>query len=804
TNGDATKPVITLFEDDGTIETIPVARFHVETSDASPITGWFLSESAAPPGPLDTGWSSDEPSVYEVANVGELNLHLWVRDAAGNISDGAQLSLNFPYFHYAESFLRSGNDGFTPSNSFQISVFSGNLIQSTFTDPIIGVGYGQGIVMKLTTAGTLQAYSLDRNGNLELVAETPVLTRYFEISRPATGLTAFHYNAGQDFWLAAAVHPFCPLYQLCVRTVRYDPDGHSFQLLDSRSIYTGLITTELRHHQSFLSDDGRHFALYRFSHLYGFTLEDGKIAESYASNPIEYSIVENGAPAAAFSPNLRWVLLIKGIAPGIRSLRFDPTAQINEDAWTRSVWPVVNNSVTDKIYGSLVFLGEEDVLACSDAGVEHLSLDRNSGSLTRIGLVIDAPGILSEKTVYAAPDGIHFIFRHGTQASLFRFDHDTGLATEVYKLPYQDWGRFDRVTFQTNSRGNRPPSIDFKLPGGYSVLTPSGPLYPFRGIITPNLSCEGDLSAAYASNESSRWTMARIDYSDPDATRCGVDNEPASLEIASTSQPSGNSLAIPMNLYKDLQIDADSPFEVRGFLRAIVGDTARRICPGAFRADGRKEALIPLTPKEPGDYSFTVQATDNQGSCEGRAQTTTSTLRFVARNRYDSRPKEFIRRSDYPAPEAPLRYFSLESRHQKGMSPQPFTQFRCEIHSVICALHGQTFLCLDNTHQGPVILTESEHAQCGPPLFFMTRWTSRTGNSGPLSDYKPLYKYYDKADQYWNESWDQPGFNPVTWENTGLDPFSKQDRRGFLFVQSETLIPLDELYRGEWIGYEDL
>ena len=89
---------------------------------------------------------------------------------------------------------------------------------------------------------------------------------------------------------------------------------------------------------------------------------------------------------------------------------------------------------------------------------------------------------------------------------------------------------------------------------------------------------------------------------------------------------------------------------------------------------------------------------------------------------------------------------------------------------------------------------ESKEAQCGPPLFFLGRWNSRTGITAPLKHYKPLYKYYDQADHYWNESWD----------SGSIDPFPAEDKRGFLFVQSETLIPLDELYRGEWIGYEDL
>ncbi len=86
----------------------------------------------------------------------------------------------------------------------------------------------------------------------------------------------------------------------------------------------------------------------------------------------------------------------------------------------------------------------------------------------------------------------------------------------------------------------------------------------------------------------------------------------------------------------------------------------------------------------------------------------------------------------------------------------------------------------------------------------MHRWVSPNGNAAPLSAYKPLRKYYYKADHYWNESWDQSGLNPVTWENTDIDPFSAEDRRGLLFIQTEKVVPLDYLYVGHWTGYEDL
>ena len=85
----------------------------------------------------------------------------------------------------------------------------------------------------------------------------------------------------------------------------------------------------------------------------------------------------------------------------------------------------------------------------------------------------------------------------------------------------------------------------------------------------------------------------------------------------------------------------------------------------------------------------------------------------------------------------------------------------------------------------------------------MKRWVSPNGNAAPLSAYKPLRKYYYKADHYWNESWDQSVYNTINFEQD-IDPFDTADFRGLLFIQTETMIPIETLYNGHWFGYEDL
>ncbi|MCX7038038.1 MAG: right-handed parallel beta-helix repeat-containing protein, partial [Spirochaetes bacterium] len=63
-------------------------------TDANGITAWFLKENSSTPSLGDSGWVSSAPSSFTVStSYGLHTISIWARDAAGNISDPATISM---------------------------------------------------------------------------------------------------------------------------------------------------------------------------------------------------------------------------------------------------------------------------------------------------------------------------------------------------------------------------------------------------------------------------------------------------------------------------------------------------------------------------------------------------------------------------------------------------------------------------------------------------------------------------------------------------------------------------------------
>ena len=811
TNGDHTDPVVTVFEDDGTISTMPVARFNIEVDDESGITGWFLSTGTEPPANDSADWLTEEPTTWSVQELGELTLNLWVRDEAGNVSEMATLELDFPYFEYADSFMRWTLD---PDRVIEYEITVQNLTGSgansdSGVSPSRGLGFGQSRVMRLTESGKLRAYYFSAEQGPDYEAEFQLAEIFGPMDEFAPmALARLHYNAINDFWVAIMTYPFCPGDSFCLQTFRYDPQLKQFTSLSKNKFYSGtsgvIFPNRLDSH---LTPSGRHFTLKSYYRFYGTEIdENGVLGKTYISESHLESGLGNDTSVVAFSNDLSWALLAGNAGNdtrGIRVLRYDESTALNNLASPKSVWPHMATYLNTRFFGEIQFAGDDRVLVCTDQGLELLQFSRATGNLAFDRVLISAPGSLEDKSLFMAADGVHFIFRDGSSAALYAFQRNNDSVRLVESFPGSNWSHRDQLTFSISQGGNQPPHLTIETDKGYPVVHPGGIMYPFSGVYTPGRDCADPsaFSDGYQSNPSSKWNMARIQYSDPDAKKCGVSDSPAQLARLDSSAPSASALETPMDIFPNLRMDTMNSWHIRRFMEDQLGPVGRIICPQALTFYGNNDGGIPLTPREAGDYSVTVAATDSRGTCEGRDQTATATLHLRARERHPGSDWELIRTDEYPEPQSDLLHFTLESDNS-GTAKQ-FTRFRCQVNTVVCVRWGHLFACLPNSHLGLVNVAEKSDAKCGPPIFFMKRWVSPNGNAAPLSAYKPLRKYYYKADHYWNESWDQSVYNTINFEQE-IDPFDTADFRGLLFIQTETMLPIETLYNGKWFGYEDL
>jgi hypothetical protein len=118
-------PVITLFELTSATQTSDQAiAFNLEGQDNMAVSAWLINESAAIPATDDAGWSDAKPSVYTLSSdYGLKTVYAWAKDAAGNISDPASLSVEYApppcpsvettflpiWFRLQNGYLRGGN-----------------------------------------------------------------------------------------------------------------------------------------------------------------------------------------------------------------------------------------------------------------------------------------------------------------------------------------------------------------------------------------------------------------------------------------------------------------------------------------------------------------------------------------------------------------------------------------------------------------------------------------------------------------------------------------------------------------------
>ncbi len=107
TNGDVSAPVISAFTlTSGDPTTFPIIEFSLEGNDDTGITGWLITKTADPPLSTSLGWQTAKPSEMELFASGSYSFYAWARDAAGNVSSPVTPvsvtleGINIPKFAY--------------------------------------------------------------------------------------------------------------------------------------------------------------------------------------------------------------------------------------------------------------------------------------------------------------------------------------------------------------------------------------------------------------------------------------------------------------------------------------------------------------------------------------------------------------------------------------------------------------------------------------------------------------------------------------------------------------------------------
>ncbi len=86
-SSDAVLPVLSAFSMPATATSLTVTGLTITASDNIGVTGYYLSESSAKPLASAAGWLGTKPTSYTFGSIGSKTLYLWVKDAAGNISN---------------------------------------------------------------------------------------------------------------------------------------------------------------------------------------------------------------------------------------------------------------------------------------------------------------------------------------------------------------------------------------------------------------------------------------------------------------------------------------------------------------------------------------------------------------------------------------------------------------------------------------------------------------------------------------------------------------------------------------------
>ncbi|MEQ8350896.1 MAG: hypothetical protein RH862_05390 [Leptospiraceae bacterium] len=840
THSDHTNPVITTFEDDGTINTIPVARFSIQVDDASPITGWYLSTGTEPPPNDSTDWLTEEPTTWDVPQIGELSLNLWVRDEAGNVSEMATLELDFPYLNYSNRFIifdpRDDDFQTTTTNPTDLAYY----LEQTGTDAttnsfgknyLLSISGGQSVFVQ--HAGNTGTADYDFSGSSPLP--------------PGSVISSLEYNSNQDYWLVSyfiregySPTTECPVVKQaqCFMTLRYNESTDTLVTLDSAHITIPDVATRWGDPGEIIPDPSgpgflmamnaqyvlenvdtsiNQYPWHEYVILIHGTIENGQIQELLFSHQwaLEYlpgeeipaNLNQKGWTRQAISPSGE-VLVLTAPPPGVRSPRgWNSMNGIDVYSLDFSDPSMDPESRVQKVgtffhlirYFDVAFISETEALAITSTGLERLVFDPANRHFTSRTTVHNFGETVTSGQLHMSPDNTIGMVKYGNSAQLFAYDSENvriSWTKTLVDLRPEGLEEVDRVAFNQLPQGNQPPTLSFDIENGFSILTDTGPIYPFRGVLTAGEDCQSSSwfwTNYYSYDRRGKWSLGRLDYSDPDAEKCGVSNSPASPVQSGTTSPGPGSLEVPMDLFGNLQINTQSTWQIRSILEGLLGTVGTRVCPSNLLTNGTPQTVFPITPIQVGDYSITVEATDSAGTCEGVDQTARATLLLRAREKHSDSRTFFVDLDSYPESPGSLQKLNLLRGEYPAPQDQPgvYEKFTCGTYMLACGWIGQEYgppYCVELAESTEEMRVDARFASCGSQTPLIPYWHAR-------STY--LYDGFDSSLGMVYTKRESPRF-PVpafAFKDGGL---------GFIFLKRDIKWGGDRMYGGQWTGYEDL
>jgi hypothetical protein len=148
---DSIAPTVTSFT-----ATSPSASFNIPittftATDAVSVTGYLITESAAPPSAGAAGWSASAPTSYSVAGDGSYTLYPWAKDTAGNVSAVYNSPASVTVETTAPSVISSVRANASPTNAASVDFIV------TFSEGVSGVDSSD---FSLTTGAGLTGASI--------------------------------------------------------------------------------------------------------------------------------------------------------------------------------------------------------------------------------------------------------------------------------------------------------------------------------------------------------------------------------------------------------------------------------------------------------------------------------------------------------------------------------------------------------------------------------------------------------------------------------------------------------------------
>jgi len=167
---DTEAPVVNDFTvNGGTVNAYnSVVSISLSVSDNVGVTGYMITEIATAPSSGDAGWLGTAPVDYDLGSAGSYTLYAWVKDAEGNVSDSALMSVSVEVFSLALSDNAGGGINATFQGDVTVTVdgaIPGNTILLEQLVDIGSDGYDGGDVvvrsLQASAAGGTAAFILN-------------------------------------------------------------------------------------------------------------------------------------------------------------------------------------------------------------------------------------------------------------------------------------------------------------------------------------------------------------------------------------------------------------------------------------------------------------------------------------------------------------------------------------------------------------------------------------------------------------------------------------------------------------------